>query len=404
MMKHHKRSLNVLILLAGFVFILSKCINPVEGKDPRGKAFAGAATCRQCHQAIYDSFLGTAHYHATSVANAQNILGNFSPGINTFNYDSITKLVMEKRDSGWFQVLYEMGQEKKAYRFDILFGRHHAQTSLYWQNDKLYELPVSHYTGLNAWATSPGFSVNKPHFQRLVNSDCLDCHSSNLAIKSTNINSDASYDPKSLLVGIDCERCHGPALDHVNFHLQNPNATTAAFLVKNSLLLPQQKLDACAICHSGNDKMKIQSRFEFIMGDSLGYFFMPFGGSTGGLDVHGNQYNLLMQSKCFNINTMTCGTCHDPHKDADQDTRFYSRKCMTCHEPDKADFCPKYARLGESIKSNCIDCHMPKRPSNAISFQMQQSSSSSAYLLRTHRIAIYSDSLDKLHKKMNLIN
>ncbi len=381
---------------------LAKCVNQVVGKDPRGKMYAGAVTCRQCHQAIYDSFLNTAHFKATAVAIEENIKGNFLNGKNAFNYDSVTKVMMQKRDSGFFQVLYSNGKEQHAYRYDILFGSRHAQTSLYWQNNLLYELPLSHYNSVNAWGTSPGFPADHPKFDRPIDIDCFDCHSSNLSISSDrSLNSQPFLDKQSLIYGIDCERCHGPALNHVNYQLANPELKTAKYMVSYKQLSGQQKLDACAVCHSGNDKMKIQSRFEFKMGDTLGYFVMPFGNSNGKADVHGKQYNLLVQSKCFNVRTMTCSTCHDPHKNADQSLATYSQKCMSCHQPEKNNFCPQYASLGEPIKNNCIDCHMPNKNSTAISFQLQQSDSPSAYLLRTHRIAVYADSLLSQHKKIS---
>ena len=393
-MRHHKKSLLIVLLVGGAILFLSRCVNQVTGTDPRGKMYAGATTCRQCHQAIYDSFFNTAHFKATSKPSEENILGNFNAGKNIFNYDSITKIVTEKRDSGYYQVLYINGKEEKAYRFDILFGYRNAQTSVYWQNDQLYELPVSHYNSVNAWATSPGFPADHPNFSRVVDQECLDCHSSNLSMKpGTSMNSDPLLDKQSLVYGIDCERCHGPGLNHVNYQLANPELKTAGYMAKTTNLTRQQKLDACAICHSGNDKTKIQSRFQFKIGDTLGYFFMPFGNRKSVPDVHGNQFGLLVQSKCFNVKTMTCETCHDPHKNASDNLAIFSQKCMGCHKQETNNFCPQYASLGESIKANCIDCHMPKQTSNTISFQMQQSDIKSLYLLRTHRIAVYKDSM-----------
>src|SRR6478736_5068262 len=148
-MYYYKKSIFITLLFAAFVLLLSKCINQAEpGTDPRGTLYAGAASCRQCHQAIYDSFLNTAHFKTTTSAIAQNIKGNFSAGQNSFLYDSTIKVTAEKRDSGYYQVLYENGKEKSAYRFDILFGYRHAQTSVYWKNDVLFELPLSFYNSI----------------------------------------------------------------------------------------------------------------------------------------------------------------------------------------------------------------------------------------------------------------
>ncbi|MFT3911777.1 MAG: multiheme c-type cytochrome [Ferruginibacter sp.] len=394
-----KKTILIIGLFASFVILLSRCMNNQlePGKDPRGNAYAGAITCRQCHQAIYDSFLTTAHFKATSAAIAGNIQGNFDNGKNVFNYDSITKVIMEHRDSGYYQVLYKNGKQEAAYRFDVLFGNSHAQTSLYWNNDKPFELPVSWYHSANTWATSPGYSSTTPNFGRFIGTDCFECHSSGIGSK---LNASVKgieqvMKKETLIYGIDCERCHGPALAHVNYHLENPNSKTPAFLVKTNTFTQQQKLDACAVCHSGNDKMKMESRFKFKMSDTLSHFFMQRSrGNTTAFDVHGNQYNLLLESKCFlEANNLTCNTCHDPHQGSKQSLAFYSQKCMSCHKIETNNFCPQLASMGETIKTNCIDCHMPKQTSKAISFQTEGSNVQSAYLLRTHRIAVYEDSL-----------
>ena len=68
LMINHKKILLVLAVLAAATVLFSKCVQPTQATDPRGKAYAGAATCVQCHKSVYDSFLGTAHFKATSLA------------------------------------------------------------------------------------------------------------------------------------------------------------------------------------------------------------------------------------------------------------------------------------------------------------------------------------------------
>jgi hypothetical protein len=396
MIRHHQKSFFIVLIFGGFILCYSRCTNPAEGNDPRGKMYAGAETCRQCHQAIHDSFLTTAHFNATAKADAKNILGHFNKGQHIFNYNDSVRVAMEKRDSGFYQVLYLDGKEQHAYRFDILFGYRNAQTSLYWQSERLYELPVSYYNAFSSWGTSPGgsYTADHPIFNRLISDGCFECHSSNFGLSAhTSMNSDKMLDGQTAVYGIDCERCHGPATNHVNYHLANPGVKTASYITVGKNLSQGQRLDACAICHSGNDKPQVQSRFLFQMGDHLGNFFMPFGNKTKEPDVHGNQMGLLVQSKCFSVKTMSCGTCHSPHTNASADLSFYSQKCMDCHKAASDSFCPQYKTMGEPIKSNCIDCHMPKLASTAISFYLPQHKESSSYFLRTHRIGIYADSL-----------
>ncbi len=399
-MKKSEKLFSLTALLFVFILFLSQCIHTSARPDPRGSAFAPAQTCRQCHQAIYDSALFTAHFKASAATSEKNLLGNFNSGHNSFIYDSSTKILMEKRDSGLYQVLYKNGRQTEAHRFDVSFGNKHAQTWLYWQGDHAWELPISYYTAVNDWATSPGFSAAVPNFTRLIGKDCFECHSSGISNKKYTDAAGDYFAPaeaterlekNSLVLGIDCQRCHGPAALHVDYQLQHPAIKTAKYIIGNSSLSKQQQLDQCAVCHSGNDKIKLKSRFAFRPGDMLADFFMASSASSSNnFDVHGNQYNLLLQSKCFaSGNSINCSSCHNPHNNAPQSMATYSVKCMECHKEASDNFCTVNATEGVSLKENCIDCHMPKQSSRAISFQLSGSNETSSYLLRNHHIAIY---------------
>jgi hypothetical protein len=77
-MLHHQKSIYILSLLVVLFVFLEKCIQPTQAKDARGKMYAGAASCRQCHAAIYDAYLNTAHAQATAAADSQSMLGSFA--------------------------------------------------------------------------------------------------------------------------------------------------------------------------------------------------------------------------------------------------------------------------------------------------------------------------------------
>ncbi|WP_431243253.1 hypothetical protein ACQ9BO_00650 [Flavobacterium sp. P21] len=171
------RLLFALILLA---VCFTNCKNSSEDYiDPRGTDYAGSESCIQCHKTQYDMALKSSHFKATAPASLENVLGDFDKGNHTFIYDKNTKLVMEKRGDSLFQVLYKNGKEVESHRFDIVFGIKHAQTSVYWRNNNTYELPLSYYSSIHNWATSPGFPADKPYFDRMVVKDCYSCHASN---------------------------------------------------------------------------------------------------------------------------------------------------------------------------------------------------------------------------------
>lgn len=384
------------------VAFLVKCTDTKRSlADPRGAGYAGSVSCRTCHQAVYDSFLLTAHYAATSPADYTHMKGRFSEGQNLFAFEGDQQVRMERRGSKLFQVLYEGGKELEAHPFDIGFGKNKAQTWLYWNGPNTYQLPVSYYTSVSTWGTSPGFSFLYPSFDRLIGRNCFECHSSNIDYlhKKDNIpeiqNSVEKREqmiPQSLVMGIDCERCHGPAAEHVKFHENNPGQRQGRFITRIIGMSRQQQLDACAVCHSGNDRIKLKSRFVFKPGDTLSHFFGTLLDTIikTETDVHGNQYGLLSQSRCFTQSAqLTCTTCHDPHRDAASSLTIYSEKCLTCHKEGSPAFCTITNPVPGILKQNCIDCHMPNQPSSAISFQLSGNGERHSYLLRNHRIAVY---------------
>jgi hypothetical protein len=192
------------------------------------------------------------------------------------------------------------------------------------------------------------------------------------------------------MYGIDCQRCHGPAANHVEYHLDNPEDKKAKYITTYNSLNRQLKVDMCAVCHGGNDLKVEKSTFKYIPGDNLASFYDPPFGMSYEPDLHGNQAKMLSMSKCYiNSANLTCTTCHDVHQSEKKDPLISSQKCMDCHKEQTHNFCKMAPVLGNAITGKCIDCHMPALPSKAISYKMSAAKQTSQYLLHAHRIAIY---------------
>lgn len=404
------RKIKLLFVIAVITTFLMSCTNKSdEYIDPRGTDYAGSESCIQCHQTQYESASHSAHFRATLPATKENILGHFTNGQNTFVYDKNTKLVMEERNDSLYQVLYKNGKEVEAYRFDVIFGIKHAQTSGYWKNHYVYELPISYYKSINNWATSPTYSAAKPDFDRKILKECFGCHSSNISSKYVTTKSSETYtfmgmevedfmSKNTLIYGIDCERCHGPAKEHVQAHLKFPDLKKAQNMVAFGKLNRQQRIEACALCHSGNNKSKLKSRFQYKPGESLLDYFRenPNSQDTLNFDVHGNQLGLLSQSKCFKKSpAMDCISCHSPHQDTPQNHISYSKICMSCHQETKHNAITLKTISKSKLANNCVECHMPKQDSKAIRFQQSNSAPVTSYSLRTHKIGIYPKTKNK---------
>ena len=232
----------------------------------------------------------------------------------------------------------------------------------------------------------------------------MECHSSYIGeVPNPNMsltNRSVQFDKSTLVLGIDCERCHGPSANHVNFHTAYPEVKVPKYINSFKTLTRAQKLDACAVCHSGNKDLYMRSSFAFKMGDTLAKFrevsFSHPNVNPATIDVHGNQNELLASSKCFVMSSMDCNSCHNVHKKETGDLAIYSAQCMKCHSPANHIVCKLTAKLGDAIQTKCIDCHMPAKPSTTIKLEANGTKQKAPYLVRTHRIAIYPEETKKI--------
>jgi hypothetical protein len=359
--------------------------------SPSYSDYAGSVTCTACHSAITHSFVHTAHYLSTRPASATAILGSFAKGRNIYVYDSIHHVTMEKRPDGFYQVGYLGDQERVARRIDIVVGSGtKGQTYITRNNNELYQLPVSYFTIAHQWANSPLYPRTPVLFNRPITSRCLECHSTFVKQLTFSQDRPETFDSAQIVYGVDCEKCHGPAARHVDFHTRNPQEKTARFIINPAAFSRQQSLQLCAFCHGGR-MQKIQPSFTYLPGQPLSDYFIVDSTRPDPehIDVHGNQYGLLRSSKCFQMSSMTCTTCHNPHRNERTDLAAFSQRCMNCHSPGHGNLCKLTKTIGRSISANCIDCHMPLRPSQSITELLPGQNTPTAALIRSHLIKIY---------------
>jgi hypothetical protein len=409
----YNRATIVLAIVILDIFLLSRCIGntPVPITNNKGEEFAGSASCINCHQYIYDSFVHTAHYLSSRVADSTTIKGSFKQGSNQFVFGNAI-VMMEKHDTNFYQIEYALRfanykshyDQVNAARFDIVIGSNtKGQSYLYWNNDRLYQLPISYFTITHNWCNSPGYPFY-PVYDRSITARCLECHSTYAKITSPPDTVPEQFDSRKIIYGIDCEKCHGAAAKHVAYQLQHPSSTTAKYIINPAKLSRQQNLDVCALCHSGGTLHYTSAPFSFQAGDTITNYFKadttPV--NTNAVDVHGNQYGVLVASRCFKTSgTMTCNTCHNTHDRERDNTVLFSQRCISCHNTQTAVTCPLAARLSTAIISkNCIDCHMPLRDSKVIAVSLPGDTALTAAKVRSHYISIYPAESQKILELM----
>jgi hypothetical protein len=387
--KLYKVILCLLVLAAIFVpitaFESSQTIKPV-----------GDEQCLSCHQK-QKSYLSTAHHRTSTQATKDSIAGKFEEGKNILKTrEPEVYYRMEVKKDGFFQTAMFGNALTISRRFDLVIGSgRKGQTYLYWdwtvpldKTDRLYQLPVSFWTELDAWVHSPGYDDRVVNFSRPVFPRCLECHASFFeTVKDPTIGNlgtiTNSYNKSNYVLGISCEKCHGPGQQHIDLQNDKTRKPLDQLIVNTAKLSRERQIDLCALCHGGLGVAKAPA-FSYTAGDDLEkYVHLAKPGPNEPVDVHGNQVALMEKSRCYQTSSMTCSTCHDVHLPQRDPAAFVGR-CLTCH---KVQSCGLFRKSGDRIAGKCVDCHMPLQNSNLIVSSHEDKKLREQ--VRTHWIKVY---------------
>lgn len=360
----------------------------VDNAQARSNNYVGDGACASCHRANVDAFHKTAHYLSSRPADKDSILGSFASGANTLaTSNPYLSFRMEARDSGFYQVAVKGTPPflaEHAERFDLVIGAGtKGQTYLYWLGDQLFQLPVSYWTEVG-WVNSPGYRDGTADFDRPIVPRCLECHATYFESHFPPAN---RYARGGFVLGITCEKCHGPGGEHVkregskNETLKTTDSSNSAILNPGKFSR-DRKMDLCAWCHAGLGTA-LAIPFSYEPGKPLDqYLQLPPADPDAEFDVHGSQVELLEKSRCFRSSQMTCLTCHDVHA-ARPALASFSERCLSCHKPETAMF-PK---RNHQTSSDCIGCHLPLEETNLIVFQWNRKRVRPT--VRSHWIKVY---------------
>ncbi|HET6372774.1 MAG TPA: cytochrome c3 family protein, partial [Candidatus Polarisedimenticolia bacterium] len=262
----------------------------------------------------------------------------------------------------------------------VLGSGDRGRTFLIRSGDRLYQSPLAYRRSRDGWGMAAGYdSPRHQHFGRPVTAPCLFCHTNRAAYLEGTINEYA--DPPFDGWGIGCERCHGPGSLHVSERRSlPPTATGIDLTIVNPRRLPAAlRDDVCLQCHlQGNARVLKADHpiYSYRPGLPLADFFAIYHAvGTGGHAKGGGEgievvshVERLRRSRCWKQSqgAISCLTCHDPHKTprGEEAVRQFRSACLTCHK--LTDCSMETMKSGAAPSgadpSDCVACHMAKRP------------------------------------------
>ncbi len=366
--------LAVLLLVPGIIvcvrFGVQQSPRPVNAAPVTDTAaanvMAGTATCLECHPGQHETWLSTAHSRAMS-----RVVTGKEPADGAFKHAASGREFRSERRGPelWHVESGTAGSPTVEARLEYLVGSgRHSRTYLTLFDGFLTESPLTWYASTGSWSMSPGYDhEHHQGFERPVDTGCLVCHCGGIE------EVDGAF--HRLAIGelaIGCERCHGPAAAHVDFHRALRSglaADAAADPIINPQKLSRDRQDAvCAQCHLRGDATVLRTgrtaadfRPGSLLTDTRIDWFLQTAGEEMKVVGHSDQ---MTASRCWQASeTLTCTTCHAAHAagefSRDEQLREYRRACLGCHTEHSCDASDE-SRKAVLPADNCMSCHMPQ--------------------------------------------
>ena len=296
--------------------------------------YAGNTACSSCHASEYRRQSESHHSHALqriegSVVGRKLVEVGHSPD-GLLQYESAPNGV----------VVHEKGVPDVFLEWAFGAGVQ-GSTPVGHLGDQYMEHRFSYYSRIQNLAPTFGHppKVSTPIAELGVFQDsktitrCFGCHGTGAQQTSS------GPDLVGLLLGVQCERCHGPGSSHIRAAMDGvPVALIRREIVNPGRFPARGQIEMCGQCHRlpGPDTGDAPE-----LEDPVTIRFAPIG---------------LLASRCFRATkTLSCLTCHDPHEDPKPRTDLsYTNKCLGCHSGDAhpAKLCRRNHR------ENCVPCHM----------------------------------------------
>lgn len=384
--------------------------------------YVTSSTCRACHPGEYASWDDSYHSSMTQIASPDRVLGDFDGAV--LRQGEWVFRLRREGDEFWIDMpdldWSDGGATARRVQRKVVLttGSHHMQAYWYASGNTrvlgllpfVFNLKTQEWMPRDASFIQPPDGVPGSELGRW-NKVCIECHVVQGRLRPVE---PSGHDTMVAEFGIACESCHGPAGGHVTAYADplrryasRLGGAEAESIVQPEDLPHDRASEVCGQCHSTSvwtsqaaiDDWMVHG-FAFRPGDRLADTRNVVRGQLerntpdvqevllkyqsqmladtywgdGMNRVAGREYNGLLETPCFQRGEMSCLSCHEMHRDADDprppevwaDDQLRrgmrgNAACTQCHtDYDAAEPLAAHSHhAADSTGSVCYNCHMP---------------------------------------------
>ncbi len=336
--------------------------------------YVGPLACAECHKDRVAECLPTSHFRTCRPPDMSSLPRGFLPENGRFKRDSDpVEFETQKRGQELVQATIEPfgnGTRRIESSIDLIYGANPISDEVYlsWRpDDSMWELPIAWVYATDCWGAS-GFDRDAVGDRaRQLTLRCFECHNTWFQHVPGTAN---VYRREDMIMGVTCERCHGPGKEHVTFHQEHPAERKSHGILFPGGLPRERLIEVCTQCH-GNGIRHKGPALSYRPGEELEKHYRTVEPPYTEDDHVANQIGNLRKAKCFQKSEMTCITCHDPHLTESPVGSQFQESCLHCHSPTA---CPEQPRLPVGVRDKCVECHMRKYVKVNVNFDLAEDS------------------------------
>jgi tetratricopeptide (TPR) repeat protein len=346
---------------------------PAEERDSDSSAYSGTQSCRECHENFYRLWATSHHGLAMQPFTAELFQTKLTVQDGSLEIGESEYRVEFDGKRGWVR---ELGAEgTRDYPIVHALGGKNVYYFLTpMDRGRLQVLPLAYDVHKKTWFDTAASGIR--HFQDIeeepvgwkdteytFNTSCYGCHVSQFT-RNYDLETD-TYNSVWLEPGINCEACHGSAVEHVHVCRQAAGGEPPEDLKIDMILPPEYSSEiasgACSVCHAKASPLTASYRpgDDFFNNFDLGVLEMP-DYYPDGRDLGENYtYTQWLMSPCAKSGDLDCIHCHTSSgrfRFAGDDK---NKACMPCHAAKVENAAGHSHHTAGSAGSLCIYCHMP---------------------------------------------